>query len=158
QVASRIIHVVPAQRMLTIHSEVKPILEPGEKAILNLEVNRKEPVDLIVSVYDKALRNIAPDQSTDIRNFYLADDRIYQSHAREVLRRRLGEMTLDDLLKQDSVWLKQHPEKRLTPESAALNVLAASPGAARPRTPEVAALLRLAGIKTRAVDVLHHWP
>ncbi|HEY7155153.1 MAG TPA: MG2 domain-containing protein, partial [Gemmataceae bacterium] len=158
QVASRVVHVVPARRMLTIHSEVKPILDPGEKAILNLQINRKEPVDLIVSVYDKALRKIASDQSTDIHNFYLADERIYQSHAREVLRRRLGEMTLDDLFKQAVKWLQEHPERGPMAERTALQALAASTNKEALRTPQVAALLRLAGVKTRAVDALHNWP
>ncbi|HWG44801.1 MAG TPA: alpha-2-macroglobulin family protein [Gemmataceae bacterium] len=156
-VASRIIHVVPAQRMLTIHSEIKPICQPGAKAVLHLQVNRKEPVDLIVSVYDKALRSIAPDQSTDIRNFYLADDRIYDTHAREVLRRRLGNMTLNDLLKPVRAWIKEHPDKGLTAEYAAMNGLLASGGAVHLRTPAVAALLCMVGIKTRVVDAMHNW-
>ncbi|MGH7222331.1 MAG: MG2 domain-containing protein, partial [Gemmataceae bacterium] len=90
--ASRLVHVVPAERVLTVHSEIKPVLKPGEQAVLDVQVNRKEPVDLIVSVYDKALLQIAPDRSPDIRNFYLADDRIAQNHARELLRRRLGDV------------------------------------------------------------------
>jgi hypothetical protein len=156
-VASRIIHVVPTRRILHIQSEVKPILEPGEKAVLNLQVNRKEPVDLIVSVYDKALLNIAPDQSKDIKSFYLADDRIYHDHAREVLRRRLGDVTIDDLLKQARGWLKEHPDKRMTSEGMAQQTLVVDADTKQLRTPEVAELLRLAGVKTLTLDVLHNW-
>jgi hypothetical protein len=157
QIASRIIRVVPTRRMLHIQSEIKPVLEPGEKAVLNLQVNRKESVDLIVSVYDKALLNIAPDQSRDIKSFYLADERIYHDHAREVLRRRLGDVTIDDLLKQARGWLKEHADKRLTGEGMALQTLVVDADTKQLRTPDVAALLGLAGVKTRTVDVLHGW-
>ena len=157
-VASRIVHIVPARRMLTIHSDIKPIVEPGTKAVLDLQVNRQEPVDLIVSVYDKALLNIAPDQSTDIRDFYLADDRIYQDHAREILRRRLDDMTLREMLKQARDWLKEHADQRMTAEGMALQTLVRNAEAQYLRTTDVAVLLRLAGVKTRAIDAMHPWP
>lgn len=153
-VASRLVHVVPAERMLTVHSDIKPVLQTGEQAVLNVQVNRKEPVDLIVSVYDKALLQIAPDRSPDIRSFYLADDRIAQDQGREVLRRRLGDVTLEDLFKRARDWLKKHPDQRTTAEGVALrslvqNVEAHSGGYLT--TPNVAAMLRLAGVKARAV-------
>ncbi len=157
QIASRIFHVVPTTRMLNIHSEINPVLQPGEKAVLDLQVNRRELVDLIVSVYDKALLNIAPDESRDIKNFYLADDRIYQNHAREILRRRLGRVTINDLLQKARGWFTEHAKERLTGESVDIEMLLANADTKQLRTSDVATLLRLAGVKTRAVDVSHTW-
>lgn len=157
-VASRLVHSVPADRMLTVHSEIKPVLKPGERAVLNVDVNRKEPVDLIVSVYDKALLQIAPDRSPDIRSFYLADDRIARDHARELLRRRLGDVTLDDLFKRARDWLKRHSEQRTTSEALALRHLvqvqdlrAERQGLFQFSLRDVATLLRLAGVRARGV-------
>jgi hypothetical protein len=157
QVASRLIHVVPTRRMLAIRSTIKPTLEPGEKAVLDLRLNRKEPVDLIVSVYDKALLNIAADPSTDIRAFYLADDRVQDTQAREILRRRLDAVTLDDLFKQSRGWLKEYPDKRMTAEGVAMQTLVINAESKQLRTADVATLLRVAGLKTRAIDALHTW-
>lgn len=151
-VASRLVHVIPAGRMLTVHSDIKSVLQAGEQAVLNVQVNRKEPVDLIVSVYDKALLQIAPDRSPDIRSFYLADDRIIRSQAREVLRRRLGDVTLADLFKRARDSLKKHPGQRTTAEGILLRSLLQHPDIDTPG--DVAALLRLAGVKARAVGVL----
>jgi hypothetical protein len=148
---SRLVHVVPEGRMLDIRGTIKPTLEPGEKAVLDLRVNRKEPVDLIVSVYDKSLLKVAADASTDINDFYLADDRIRQNHAMEVLRRRLDEATIGDLLKQARGWLKEFPNKRMTGEGTAIRELLKNAESQQLRALDVATLLRLAGIKARAV-------
>ena len=160
-IASRLIHVVPAGRMLNVHSEIKPVLQPGEQAVLDVQVNRKEPVDLIVSVYDKALLQIAPDRSPDIRNFYLADDRIAQNHAREVLRRRLGDVTLDELFKRARDWLKKHPDQRTTAEGLALRSLVEihrlrdeTPGLLPLSAMDAATMLRLAGLRARSTGAL----
>ncbi|HTU20570.1 MAG TPA: alpha-2-macroglobulin family protein [Gemmataceae bacterium] len=163
-ITSRHVHVDPTGRKLTVRSEIKPVLEPGEQAVLNVQVNRKEPVDLIVSVYDKALLQIAPDRSPDIRNFYLADDRIAQHHAREALRRRLGDVTVDELIARAKDWLKKHPDQHTTAEGIALRSLVRRPDLVRENgiigfsPSDLATLLRLAGIRARNVgDLLWAW-
>ncbi len=157
-VVSRIVHVVPTQRMLTIHSELKPVCEPGAKAVLELQVNRKEPVDLIVSVYDKALRSVAPDQSTDIRNFYLADESHLRCPCPRGLAASAGRSDAQRSVEARKAWVKDRPGQLLTGEGAAMQALVASGGATQLRTPDVGSLLRMVGIKTRAVDAMHHWP
>ena len=153
-IASRLIHVVPAGRMLTVRSDIKPVLQPGEQAVLNVQVNRKEPVDLIVSVYDKALLQIAPDRSPDIRNFYFADDRIAHNHALEVLKRRVGDVTLEELFKRAREWLKKHPDQQTTAEGRALRSMLSNADGELLTPSNVATLLRLAGVKARAVGML----
>lgn len=156
-VASRGIHVVPIDRMLAIHSSVKPVCEPGEKAVINLEVNRKEPVDLIVSVYDKALLGIAADRSPDVRNFYLADERVSPSDAREMLRQRLGGMSVSTWVQRARSWFREHPEKTGTAEAAIARLVVGSLGKQPLSTSDVAQLLRMVGIKTRVLADSHTW-
>jgi hypothetical protein len=156
-VASRIFHVVPIDRVLTILSKVKPIVKPGENVVLDLQVNRKEPVDLIVSVYDKSLERLAAERSPDVRDFYLADDRIHQEHAREVLRRRLGPMTLAELVQKARAALRERPERALTAERTAVQSLVNWSCRTELSTAEIAALLRAAGVRARAVDGVHGW-
>ena len=43
---------------------------------LQVDVNRKEQVDLVLSVYDESLLGVAPDRAKDIRDFFLADERV----------------------------------------------------------------------------------
>jgi hypothetical protein len=156
-VASRTFHVVPAERMLTIRTAVKPVCEPGEKIALDVQVNRKESVDLIVSVYDKALLGIAPDQSVDVRSFYLADERAYQTHARDVLRQRLGGMCLAELVQRARSWPREHPDKAGTAEGAIAPLVIGKLGKQPLSTADVAQLLRMVGVKTRALADGHTW-
>ena len=76
----------------------KDVYQPGDKVTIDIDVNRKEEVDLVVSIFDKSLLTIAPDHSADIRNFYLADDRVQQHSIREYLRLRLGRITLQQIV------------------------------------------------------------
>lgn len=156
-VAGRVIHVVPHKRMLSIRSTVKPVCEPGEKAVIHLEVNRKEPVDLIVSVYDKALLGIAPDRSPDVRNFFLADERVSRSHAQQVLRQRLGGMSVASWVQAARSWLRMYPEKAGTAEAAIAQLVAGSLGKQPLSTTDVAQLLRMVGIKTRVLADGQTW-
>src|SRR5205823_6342013 len=67
--------VVPVDQILNVKVETPETVLPGSTVDLNLSVDRKEPTDLAVSVYDQSLLGIAADRSTDIRNFFLADER-----------------------------------------------------------------------------------
>jgi hypothetical protein len=153
-VASRLIHVEPTDRMLTITSKIKPECEPGEKAVLDLEVNRKEPVDLIVSVYDQALVGIAPDRTVDIRSFYLADERVEHNRAWEVLQRRLGNMTIEELVTRARERLGAAPAVREVHE---LQSLVNGWNVHTLQTLDVVALLHLAGMKARYISSAHSW-
>jgi hypothetical protein len=148
-VVSRLIHVLPEPRRLTIRSKVKPVVEPGEKVAVELEVNRKEAVDLVVSVYDQALLTIAPDTSKEIVDFYLADDRVRQSEGLEVLRRQLGDVTIGRLL---SLGRQESRRTRDKEKEADFTLLQADTRNGRALTTfDVATLLRLAGLRVRWV-------
>ncbi len=99
-IATRTFHVEPTDRMLVIETKTKPVYGPSDTVTLDIQVNRKEPVDLIVSVYDQTLTHIKPTQTADIRSFYLADERAFSEQGRDVLQRRLAEVTIDSLLKR----------------------------------------------------------
>jgi Alpha-2-macroglobulin family/Bacterial Alpha-2-macroglobulin MG10 domain/MG2 domain/A-macroglobulin TED domain len=98
--ATQTFHVEPTDRMLEIETKTKPIYGPSEKVVLDIQANRKESVDLIVSVYDASLKNIKPTQKSDIRSFYLADERAFDAQGRDVLQRCLAGVTIDSLLKK----------------------------------------------------------
>jgi len=107
--AGRFIRVVPQDRMLTVEAHVNETYSPGEEVKIDLKVNRREPVDLVVSVYDRSLLGIAPDRSADICNFYLADERIRSTAACQQLRRRLGGVTLKELIERAEAICKEDP-------------------------------------------------
>jgi alpha-2-macroglobulin len=154
-IATQTFHVEPTDRMLVIDSKTKPIYGPSDKVTLDIQVNREEPVDLIVSVYDQALTNIKPTQTADIRSFYLADERAFGEEGRDILQRRLGGVTIESLLKKARKLTKDVALRKdgdpppeddsLAPytellEHAANNVISLT---------DIVTLLDLAGIKAR---------
>ena len=90
-IATRTFHVEPTDRMLVIETKTKPLYGPSDTVTLDINVNRKEPVDLVVSVYDQTLTHIKRTQTADIRSFYLADERAFSEQGRDVLQRMPGE-------------------------------------------------------------------
>ena len=90
----------------------------------------------------------APDRATDVRNFYLADDRVRHQAARDLLRRRLGGMTLDDLVKKAEAKLKADPQLEATPEGYQLAGLVGDVRSSRQLYAYrgMGAMLRLAGV------------
>ena len=94
-VAQQIFRVRPDDRTLRIDAKTPADCRPGQKVRLDFQVNRNEPVDLVVSVYDQSLLAVAPDRRTDIRDFFLADLRAADQAGADLLRRRLGELTVE---------------------------------------------------------------
>src|SRR5262249_38261572 len=108
-VLGRLVRVTPTDRMLRVTATVKEEVKPGEAVRVDLQVDRREEVDLVVSVYDQSLLGINPDKSVDIRNFYLADERVRTMQAKDLLRRKLGDVTLETVLKRADEILKGDP-------------------------------------------------
>ena len=150
-IADRFVRIVPKDRMLTITPTVKPTVGPGEVVKIGLQVDRKEEVDLVVSVYDQSLLGIAPDKSVDVRNFYLADECVRAGHARDVLRRRVGNVTVEALAKKAKALLASGKKLAQTPEGQRLQSFVNNPGSRYLYAADIATALRLAG-----VDVFLH--
>lgn len=152
-IASQPFRVEPVDRLLTITSKVKPVVAPGDMVAIDLQVNRREAVDLVVSVYDQALNNIRPDDSIDPRAFFLADDRAIRDQAWELLRRRLGSVTVADLVKKARAQAVAAKEKSKNifglPESAPVfdGFMGRDPNAGI-RGDDLVTLLLFAGLKT----------
>ena len=137
--------VVPSGRLLDVKVTAPDQVAPGSTVKLDLQVNRKEPVDLIVSVYDRSLLAIQPDTNPNVRNFYHADDRAANRLDRELLRRRLGDVRLNTLIKKIEDMLKdpKFPQKdRVRFE----HILAPRDGEYMLFPHDVVTLLRVAGI------------
>ena len=94
-VAQQTFRVRPDDRTVQVQAKVPADCRPGQKVRLDFQVNRGEPVDLVVSVYDQSLLAVAPDRRTDIRDFFLADLRAADQAAADLLRRRLGDLTVE---------------------------------------------------------------
>lgn len=143
----RVVRVNPTDRVLTVTTNVKPEVKPGEVVKLDLQVDRQEEVDLVVSVYDQSLLGINPDRSVDIRNFYLADERVRTMQAKDLLRRRIGDMTLETVLKRADEVLKANPNAT----DPQLQQLKAAVDYTRTNkilySPHLIALLRAAGVE-----------
>ena len=86
---------MPTDRLLNVAVTAPDQVAPGSTVTLDLQVDRKEPVDLIVSVYDRSLLAIKPDAGRDIRSFYHADERAANRLDRELLRKRLGGVRIE---------------------------------------------------------------
>src|SRR5262249_52691600 len=85
-VASSSFHVEPAGKLLTVQTKMKSTVAPGDKVSIDVQVNRAEEVDLVVSVYDEMLLALKPDRSADVRSFYLADERVKGERGLDLLR------------------------------------------------------------------------
>jgi hypothetical protein len=108
-VIGRFIRVAPADRVINVTAKMKDEVKPGEIVKIDLQADRKEEVDLIVSVYDQSLLGINADKSVDIRNFYLADERVRLLQADDLLRRKLGNVTIETLTKRAEELFKGDP-------------------------------------------------
>jgi Alpha-2-macroglobulin family/Bacterial Alpha-2-macroglobulin MG10 domain/A-macroglobulin TED domain len=144
---SKYLRIVPRDRMIGIKLNHKEEVEPGSKVEVNIDVNRKEEVDLIVSVFDRSLLDVHGGKPVDIRNFYLADDRIRETQTRDTLRRQLAGVTIYSLAKRADTIRKTLPKD--SPDLAILDALIKNYPAGRLSLDDVAALLRLAGFHAR---------
>ena len=104
-VVSRLVRVNPYGRVIGVTAKLKEEVKPGEQVKIDLQVDRPEEVDLVVSVYDQSLLGINPDKSIDIRNFYLADERVRQMQAADLVRRKLSNVTIGTLLAKADAFL-----------------------------------------------------
>ncbi len=146
--AAQFIRVVPHDRMLTVAVATKDVYAPGEEVRLDLEVNRREPVDLVMSVYDQSLLGVSADRSVDPRNFYLADERALLGAGLEHLRARLAGVTVKELVERAQKMLSEAPE---TPREEVLRRTAANYRSSRVANCEdLVVLLHLAGIEAGA--------
>lgn len=148
---SKYLRIMPRDRMIAIKMNHKEEVEPGSKVEVNIDVNRKEEVDLIVSVFDRSLLDVHGGRPADIRNFYLADNRIRETQTRDTLRRQLAGVTIYSLAKRADALRKTLPKD--SPDLAILDALIKNYPAGRLTLDDVAALLRLAGFHARNLVV-----
>jgi alpha-2-macroglobulin len=149
--ASRFVHVMPLDRTIAVTAKHKSTYEPGDKAVIDLEVNRKEAVDLIVSVFDRALLDVHDSKRVDISNFYLADDRVRDVQTRELLRRKLGGVTLVQLVRR-AVTVQKILAKD-SPDAVPIADLIKHYSQNHLTIVDVATLLRLAGLRARPLQL-----
>ena len=90
--------VVPTDRTIAVTATAPETASPGAEVKLDVTVNRSEPIDLVVSVFDESLLRVAGDRSGNVQEFYLADDRGRNIGSREQLARRLGRVTVEGLV------------------------------------------------------------
>ena len=146
--AAKFVRVLPEDRILTIKPTVQETVRPGEQVKVEIDVNRREEVDLVVSVYDQSLLGIAPDKSIDVRSFYLADERVRHAADRGLLCRKLGKVSVAELVKKAEALLKEDKELAQRPEGVALSQLVFSvKQRRRVQLNDVAVMLRLAGLE-----------
>ena len=152
--AHKNVRVRPVDRILDVQTTMKKVVTPGEKVTLHIKVNRSKPVDLVVSVYDQSLLGIAPDKSADIRNFYLADDRACRGATRDILQRKLGELTLEELVERAKQVIKADPK---SPEAALALGFVNIYSSAYIRSTQIASVLQFAGVAARCQNPYRSW-
>lgn len=160
-VADQIIRVVPKHRFITIKTQHKEQVAPGDTVKLEFDVNRAEPVDLVVSVYDQSLLGITADKQTDIRNFYFADERITLDRDRDLLRRRLGSITLAALVKQARAIANERKSSTDPAENLSIATLNSACHAIEHNGaltgPQIASLVEVAGLPTHFMGQVNHF-
>lgn len=139
----RNLFVVPADRTLTVTTKGPDVVGPGADVKLDVAVNRQEEVDLVVSVYDASLLGVAGDLSSDIRDFYLADARGQAWAGREHAARRVGNVTIAELLERAKAIIKEKPADDPLAEQLKGVILNCQDGALAWR--DVSTLVRLTG-------------
>jgi|GEM_PF-4111586 len=92
--AAKFFRVDPQDRTIAVQITQEDQAKPGEEVTLDIDVDREEQVDLVVSVFDKALLGIAHNENTDVRDFFLADARVRRGNDTERLKRALNGVTL----------------------------------------------------------------
>lgn len=103
----RELFVIPSDRTIAVTAKAPETVGPGADVTLDVNVNRKEEVDLVVSVYDESLLGISGDLSKNIRDFYLADVHGLNRAGREFARTRLGNVAIADLIEKAEELLKK---------------------------------------------------
>jgi hypothetical protein len=156
-VAQAYFRVVPSDRMLKVQVKTPESVAPGGTVDLDLQVNRKEPVDLVVSVYDQALLGIAADKAVNIRDFFLADERAGGRLDQALLQRRIGGVRVGTLVEKAKKLIRDAEApggKKLSPqERASLQNLLTHAQGHWIQAPDIATLLRLAGVEVFATPV-----
>jgi len=152
--AHRTVRVVPADRMLDITTTVPETIEPGKDVTLKIKVNRHRPVDLVVSVYDQSLLGIAADKSVNIRNFYLADERAFASASRDILRRTLGDVTVQELVDRAKKIVADDPKG---PQAALAQQVVNSWNRRYVYSHQLSLLLQFAGLPCRSLNYYSGW-
>ncbi len=146
-VIGRMIRITPTDRMIQVTAKSKEEVKPGEVVRVNLQVDRQEEVNLVVSVYDQSLLGINQDKSVDIRNFYLADERVRTMQAKDLLRRKLGDVTLETVLKKAEDLLKGDPNPNDPPAQNLKAIIDQVKNSKNLYSPSLITLMRLAGVE-----------
>ena len=123
EAAQHSVRINPTHRELSIRTQAKDSYGPGEQVDLGIDVSTREPVDLVVSVYDQALLGIAPDRSVDPRTFFFGDDRVHARAGLATLRAQLGDLTVGevlDLAKQRAGQAPRTPEGNFEREAVSV--------------------------------------
>ncbi len=146
--AQRPVRVIPALRTLAIGIDAKPTYGPGETVDLTVDAGRAEAVDLVISVHDQALLGIAPDRGPDPAGFYLADQRLRARGALPLIRARLGDLSVGDVVAA-ARRITERPEPdggEPDPDRAAADQVVQAFDRGRLDLRTLVALLRIAGI------------
>lgn len=147
----RELFVVPDDRTIAVTTSDPGTVGPGAEVKLDIKVNRAEPVDLVVSVYDESLLGVTGDLAGNVRDFYLADARGLNRAARELAAQRVGNVTVAELIEKAERLLKDREALERDPVlQPLLSQLANQWRAGRLRLQDVATLVRLAGFEVCA--------
>src|SRR4029453_17769431 len=93
-------------RTIQVKTTVPKEVGPGAEINLGIEIDRKEAVDLIVSVFDESLLGVSGDLLRNLRDYSLADARGQGRAARELAATRFGSITVAELVKKAEELLK----------------------------------------------------
>lgn len=117
--AQQLVRVTPSHRALTVRTDVRETYGPGEVVDLGISVDAREPVDVVVSVYDQSLLGIAPDRSIDPRSFFFGDDRVHGRAALASLQAKLGDLTVGEVRDRARALAKAKPLVHVAEEQLA---------------------------------------
>lgn len=96
--SNNFVRIVPVDQMVDVKISSQELYSPGEEVVLDLQSNLAQEMDLVVSVIDQSLLGVAADKSVDIKNFFLADERVIWRRNSKDVKRYLDGLTVIQLI------------------------------------------------------------
>ena len=101
--------VVPLDRIVDLEVKHNEVYQPGEEIELEIAASSKQQMDLVVSVYDQSLLGIAADKSIDVKNYFLADERVAYRRTNDDLETYLDGITFKELVEKARKYIESNP-------------------------------------------------
>ena len=121
--AQQLVRIDQVSKRIAITTTTKETYGPGDTVELDIAVDRSEPVDLVVSVFDRSILSVAQDRSVDPHAFFHADARMHTRAALHALRAELGSITVREIYERARLVVKREGPEHAAARNAATTLI-----------------------------------